>query len=368
MNRINAIIMKIKHYPFLTLSAVVLSFNLITSCISLDLDAISGSTLVWNSGSNNYFNREAYTTLPGPNKLVIDGEVEEVTEIKLSRLPLRTVTVKEAVYCPSGDSIAFKGAFRYDGYALCDILSSLKVDKASKEDFWPPVDIYIEVRNDRGDLAVFSWGEIFYSANPYGIVIAKRVTRVIPGKTGELWELPDRTQLVVESDLISERNIKSPSQITIKSLKGNYIVNRDPVVLENDPCRLALMSSLRDTLALITELPHELPLISHTTLFYGNSTGYKRVREFRGRQINRVLAPWFPSNEYRTIRSGMLSIAGVDGYRAAFSLAELINRNDHRDPLLVKEGNSFTLYAAGDAFADRCIKGLSEIRLIDRED
>jgi len=49
------------------------------SCISLDLDAISGSTLVWNSGSNNYFNREAYTTLQGPNRLFIDGEVEQTT-------------------------------------------------------------------------------------------------------------------------------------------------------------------------------------------------------------------------------------------------------------------------------------------------
>ena len=359
--------MKKRRYPLLILMAALLSCSLITSCISLDLDAISGSTLVWNSGSNNYFNREAYTTLPGPKKLVIDGEVEEVTEIKLSRFPLRTVTVKEAVYCPQGDSIAFKGAYRYDGYALCDILSTLKVDKASKEDFWPPVDIYIEVWNEQGDVAVFSWGELFYSANPYGIVIAKRVTRVIPGKTGELWELPDQTQLVVESDLISERNIKSPSRITIRSLKGNYIVNRDPIVLENDPGRLAVMSSLQDTQAVITDLPQNLPLISHTTLFYGNSTGYKRVREFRGLQINRVLAPWFPSDDYPSIRSGMLSVAGVDGYRAAFSLAELINRNDHRDPLLVKEGNSFTIYAAGDAFADRCIKGLSEIRLVNKQ-
>jgi hypothetical protein len=356
--------MKIKHVPFLTLSAVLLSGCLMPSCISLDLDAISGSTLVWNSGSNNYFNREAYTTLPGPKRLVIDGEVETETEIKLSRFPLRTVTVKEAVYCPEGDSIAFKGAYRYDGYALCDILSTLKVDKASKENFWPPVDIYIEVRNERGDMAVFSWGELFYSANPYGIVIAKRVTRVIPAKTGELWDLPDQMQLVVESDLISQRNIKSPSRITIRSLKGNYIVDRDPLVLENDPGRLALMSSLQDTLAVITELSDDLPLISHTTLFYGNSTGYKRVREFEGRQINRVLAPWFPANDYRAISSGILSIAGVDGYRAAFSLAELINRNDHRNPLLVKEGNGFTLYAAGDAFADRCIKGLREIRLV----
>jgi hypothetical protein len=95
--------------------------------------------------------------------------------------------------------------------------------------------------------------------------------------------------------------------------------------------------------------------------------GYKELREFKGQMLSRVLAPWFPSDDYPSIRSGILSIAGVDGYRAAFSIAELINRNDHREPLLVKEGNSFTIYAAGDAFADRCIKGLSEIRLVNKQ-
>lgn len=362
---INIPVMNIKHTFIQCAVAVLTAAGLTASCISVNLDAVSGSTLIWNSGSNNYFNREAYTTLTGPKKLLIDGEVEKETEIKLSRLPLRTVTVKEAVYCPGGDSIAFKGTFRYDGYALCDILSTIKVDKASKEDLWPPVDLYIEVRNEASDMAVFSWGEIFYSGNMYGIVIAKRVTRVIPGKTGELWELPGQMQLVAETDLISERNLKSPSRITIRSLRGNYIVNRDPAVLANDPGRLLIRSSLQDTLETITQFRDDLPLVDHTTLFYGNSMGYKELREFKGQMLSHVLAPWFPPDDYSSIRSGMLSVAGVDGYRAAFSLAEVINRNDHREPLLVREGDSFTLYAACDAFADRCVKGLSEIRLTD---
>ena len=338
------------------------------SCISLDLDAISGSTLVWNSGSNNYFNREAYTTLQGPNRLFIDGEVEQTTEIRLSRYPLRTVTVKEAVWCEEGDSIAFLGTFRYDGYALCDILSTLKVDKASKEDLWPPIDVYIEVRNDAGEMTVFSWGEIFYSANMYGIVIAKRVTRVIPGKTGELWKLPSTMKVVSETDLVSVRNIKNPTHITIRSLKGNYVVNRDSLVLENYPGRIGIQTSLEDTLAVITRPDSELPVITYPVLFYGNSTGYKGVREFSGQMLSRMIQPWFPSDDYKTVQTGMLSIAGVDGFRAAFSLAEVVNRNDNREILLMQRGKSFSLYTAPDAFADRCIKGLSEIRLIDPEE
>ncbi|MDD2289471.1 MAG: hypothetical protein PHT64_02705 [Bacteroidales bacterium] len=354
-------------HPFAGLILIGLAF-LAPSCIMLDLDAVSGSTLVWNSGSNNYFNREAYTTLQGPKKIFIDGEVEQPAEVKLSRFPLRTVTVKEATWCREGDSIAFLGTFRYDGYALCDILSSLRVDKASKEDLWPPIDLYIEVRNQAGDLAVFSWGEIFYPANMYGIVIAKRVTRVIPGKTGELWNLPTTTKLVSETDLVSVRNIKNPTHITIRSLRGNYVVNRDPLVLENDPGRIAIQTSLQDTLAVITRPDSDLPVISYPVFFYGNSTGYKGVREFSGQMLSRIIHPWFPPDDYNTVQTGMLSIAGVDGFRAAFSLSEVVNRNDHREILLMQKGKSFSLYTAPDAFADRCIKGLSEIRLIDREE
>ncbi|HHV40834.1 MAG TPA: hypothetical protein GXX61_05600 [Bacteroidales bacterium] len=338
-----------------------------SSCISVGLDAVSGSTLIWNSGSNNYFNREAYTTLSGPKKLWIDGEVEQPTEVKLSKFPLRTVTVKEATYCKEGDSIAFLGAYRYEGYALCDILSGLKVDKASKEDLWPPIDLYIEIRNQAGDKAVFSWGEIFYSANMYGIVIAKRVTRVIPGKTGELWDLPTEMKLISTTDQISVRNIPSPTHISVHSLRGNYVVNRAPEVLENDPGRLAVQTSFKDTAAVLTELPKDLPVVTYPVLFYGNSTGYKGIREFSGQMLSRVIAPWFPSNDYHTVQTGMLSIAGVDGFRAAFSVSEIVNRNDHKEILLRQDGVSFSIYTACDAFADRSIKGLSEIRLIQTE-
>lgn len=103
------------------------------------------------------------------------------------------------------DSAKFLGAFRYDGVALCDILSSVKIDKLSKEDFYPPVDLYVEVWNDAGEFAVFSWGEIIYSADVYNIIIAKAATRVVPSKTDEKWEIPSGSKLVVGTDLFAER-------------------------------------------------------------------------------------------------------------------------------------------------------------------
>lgn len=356
-----------KHFCYVGLACFALS---LASCQWLHIDAISGSTLVWQSGSNNFYNQEAATTLSGPSIIKLDGEVEKPVTVKLSKMPLRSVTVREVVYDQAGDSLAFKGTFRYDGYALCDILSALKVDKASKEDFWPPVDLYVEVSNDKGQKAVFSWGELFYSGNMYSIVIAKRVTRVIPGKTGELWTLPEQMKLVVESDLISQRNIDTPTRITVKSLKGNYVVNRDPIVFSQFDGTLRLMGAPQDTLAVLTTPPSDLPVVAYPLAYYGHGMGYKGVRTYQGQFLRDVLMPYFKGN-YEALRSGMLSISGVDGYRSSFALSEIINRNDQREVLLMfglgkgeEEGRtSFSLYAGCDAFADRSIKGLEEIRL-----
>jgi hypothetical protein len=52
-------------------------------------------------------------------------------------MPLRTVTVREVKYDGPRRFAVFQRHFPYDGYALCDILSSLKVNKDSTEDFWP---------------------------------------------------------------------------------------------------------------------------------------------------------------------------------------------------------------------------------------
>lgn len=352
--------MNFKNFLFFALPT--LAFAVLSSCQYLSIDAISGSTLVWESGSNNYFNQEASTTLEGPKYIVLDGEVEQERKIKLSKMPLRTVTVREVKYDGTGDSLSFKGTFRYDGYALCDILSSLKVNKDSKEDFWPPVDLYIEVSNDRGDRALFSWGELFYSNNMYGIVIAKRVTRVIPGKTGELWDLPSEMQLVVESDLISERNIPSPTRITVKSLKGNYIVNRDSTVFDNAPSDLFVTGLGKDT---VLSAPCQGPASrSNTIAYYGHGMGYKGIRTFSGQILREVIAPYFPAGNYRLLREGLLSVAAVDGYRVSFSVSEIMNRCDQQEPLLMFKDSAFTLFAACDGFADRSVKGLCEIRLI----
>lgn len=405
-----------KRFLFLVLGTVLLS-----SCKYFGIDAISGSTLVWQSGSNNFFNQEASTTLPGAKYITLTGEVEKDVTLKLSKMPLRSVTVRETRltgnsfkgtvisqgaftgswcdsiggYIPktaptkenpvqiapdgapsiSKEGLDFFGTYRYDGYALCDILSALRVDKLSKEEFWPPVDLYIEVSNEAGDRAVFSWGELFYSADMYSIMIAKRVTRVHTGKTGELWALPSQMQLVVKSDLYCERNIPNPTKITVRSLKGTYIVNRDSTVFVGQPDRVEVSvteNGNTSLLGIITKTDPSIPIFSYPEIYYGHGMGYKGEKVFRGQMIRDILAPYFSRTDAQSLRSGIVSVAAIDGYRASFSLSELINRNDASEPLLMHSfgkgeesgRETFSLFATCDAFADRSIKGLTEIRLI----
>jgi hypothetical protein len=68
------------------------------------------------------------------------------------------------------------------------------------------------------------------------------------------------------------------------------------------------------------------------------------------------------------LQSGMLCLAGIDGYRCALSYSEVFNRNDQQEFLLIKskpeeEGGLYQVFAAGDFFSDRAVKSLSEIHL-----
>lgn len=60
-------------------------------------------------------------------------------------------------------------------------------------------------------------------------------------------------------------------------------------------------------------------------------------------------------------------MAALDGYRVAISYAELFNRNDQQEFLLIEtskdeKGGKFRVFPACDFFSDRAVKALSEIR------
>ncbi len=62
--------------------------------------------------------------------------------------------------------------------------------------------------------------------------------RIVPSKTKELWTLPENSQIVCGSDLITERNIKNPSKITVKSYVLDIPVHKGLKPLYDDTLRI----------------------------------------------------------------------------------------------------------------------------------
>ena len=66
----------------------------------------------------------------------------------------------------------------------------------------------------------------------------------------------------------------------------------------------------------------------------------------------------------------MVVISAKDGYRSSFSLAEVLNRNDSEDFMVVDKGlddqhdGRFALFVPGDFFVDRNVRSIAKIEVL----
>lgn len=324
------------------------------------VDMITGATIGKYAETNDFFSTDPTQKLKGGFGMRVEGEVKKSDTIDIRTLYLRTVTSREV----SADDTSFIGAYRYDGYSLCDILGNFGHDKATKEDFYPTVDLYVEVSNAKGETAVFSWGEIFYSAQPHSIIVAVQATRVIPGKTEEKWPLPDSIRLVVANDAFNARFISNPTKIVVKSIDVKYAIDRD---IKNYDGPICLVDKKGTVLSEISELPEELGEIRYDLNTYGHGMGSKGFKTYRGKALKYLLEEVFPVSPER-LQGGLFIVAAADGYRAAYSYAEIMARSDGNYTLISdngKEKKGFLIFHPADFFVDRQIKTVNEIRLME---
>lgn len=102
--------------------------------------------------NNFYDNAETFDLKM--NKLKIEGEITNPSEVDFSKLPIHSVIVKETLIGANGDS--FTGAFRYDGYSLYDILNNCNLNKKNADVFKPIIDLFVEIENEKGEKAIIS--------------------------------------------------------------------------------------------------------------------------------------------------------------------------------------------------------------------
>jgi hypothetical protein len=312
--------------------------------------------------TNDFYSGAETVTLPGTTTIEVDGEIANPGGIDLTRLPLRSMIVKETIFKDGGN--AFVGAYRYDGYALDEVLNRVVLQKKNEKEFRRIIDAYVEVSNDRGDSVVLSWGEIYYPIHRHEILIATRVMHIVPSKSKDLWPLPTETRLIVPSDLITERNIANPTRITVRSLDDPYKVAGAGARLFSPDFAIARHGRTVARATATGAATQEYP-----TVFYGRGRGIHGVTTFKGVTLKAVLQPHVPVTR-ESLRRGLLTAEGHDGYRAAYTAAEVMNRCDQSEVLVIDDGQAdggrFRLFASNDYFSDRAVKALSEIRSVER--
>ncbi len=288
----------------------------------------------------------------------VGGEVENPGPVELASLPVRELAVKELAFAEGRPQ--FKGSYFFSGYSLYDILNS-KIVKKAGGDFKPEVDLYVVVENDKGEKAVFSWGEIYYARNNFNALIYRSARSVTTGRKKD-WPLPEEPRLVCSDDLYNTRFIANPVKITVRSAPGAYpgekhaaayspefrIVAGEKITVVKEPAKLAEKRE-------------------YISSGYGHGTGFKGVKTAEGFVFKEILAKTAgiaPQDSGSTL----VIISAGDAYRAAFSLSEFVNRGDNADFLVTDrgqdEGGRFALYSAADFFVDRNVSSMAKIELI----
>lgn len=315
-----------------------------------------------NDRTNNFFDNEDTYLLPHSMKVEVAGEIANPGVINLKKLPIHSVIVKEAL--PKGNSTKFVGSYRYDGYSLYDILNEYILAKKNATDFRPIIDLYVEVENDKGDKVRISWGELYYPVHLHEIIIATKVMHIVPSKTKEYWPLPEESKLVIASDLLTCRNISNPTKITIKSLEKDFVVKKGMENMWQEKATIKVNGLEKESLS---QLPADLTDLSYPNIFYGRGKGIHGVTPFIGSELKALLKRYVETDA-KKLQTGMVTISGMDGYRAAFTLSEIMNRNDQSEILIIDKDNyegagKFSIYPACDFFSDRAIKSVAEIHI-----
>jgi len=316
------------------------------------------------AGQTNDFYDDAPTVkLKGSTKILVTGELQKDVTIDVTRLPKHSITVKETTLTEG--KVGFTGAYRYDGYSIYDILDGVLLKKKNEAEFPPIIDLYVEITNDRGESVVFSWGEIYYPVNRHRLIIATSVARIVPSKAKDLWPLPAETKIVAGNDLITSRNISNPVKITVKSLDSKYPINKGMTPLYSETMKICVNGKQR---AILTEMPEGTDSETFKTVFYGRGMGIHGTTPFTGGMVHQLLGDYYKLTPV-ALQKGLVVIAGLDGYRAAFTLSEIVNRNDQQELLIIDRDNyegagRFSLFPAGDFFSDRAIKAVMEIDML----
>jgi hypothetical protein len=315
------------------------------------------SALAFGQDHNSLFENPESKTY-AIKSIMVQGEVQTPGPVDLNSLPLRSGAIKELAF-ENGKQV-FKGAFFVTGYSLYDILDGKKFKKAPDNKFSPPVDLYAIVENDKGEKAVFSWGEIYYR-DSFDILIAKSVSAINPARSNTKWVLPEEPRLMCGGDLLNVRFLSNPTKITVKSYRGNFASEKPKDVYSPE---FKIETSAGSVT--IGEISPSVEKRTLSNVSYGHGMGYKGVLNLTGFRLKDLIESKINPGD---MRDTIAVASAKDGYRVVLSASEILNRNDNQDFILVDRKGSaeegrYLLFEPGDFFADRDVRAVEKIELV----
>jgi hypothetical protein len=352
---------KIKHID--SLFYLTLIFLYMNSCglLSDSYDAITGATGMLTSEGNSPFHRSDEKSLE-TGSLEIAGEVADPGLVNLTDHYKREIIIKDAR--PAGGmDVRFKGAYRYRGYSLFDILHPFVIQKKNIEEFRPATDLYIIIENETGSKAVFSWSEIFHTNILHQVIIATEVAPVESYRQDGEFETCEKWMVVCGTDLFSYRTLENPVKIEIRSFdKKTYVVDRDMDTRHSPSITVIAGNDVTFTISKNEKADN----ISYYSIFYGMGMGYHSVSTFQGPPLDFFIGDKLHLFDEQWNNWGLVCFAGIDGYRAIYSFSELFNRADQVRPILAVSDNNpddgyYRIFHPASFYADRSVKSLSEI-------
>ncbi len=316
-----------------------------------------------------------FVSVPSLLALTIDGTVKkplDLTTDDLTKFESVSVRLNEI----KRDN-TYHGVFTYRGVPLRSLLELAAIQKTGPG-FNRPLDLAVVVYGKGGKMATLSWGEIFYR-NPSDVIVALAATPVMPhhGNCGDchaptffepVLNLLKRKvgfpKLVVTNDFFTDRSIEDVVRVEVVDLK-KYREKKKMNPLFSPKFILPDGQGKTMEIADLAAYPH----IEVDAKDVGDGRGYHGWKRFGGVSLRALMKN---ANVGQNMNTGIL-VSSVDGYQILLSYGEVflapggerIILADHTGKTPLKDGGKFCLIIPDDVAADREVKAVDRIEIID---
>jgi precorrin-2 methylase len=303
----------------------------------------------------------------------IIGSVRQPLNLTLEDLQkLETVTVRLNEVTRDHQ---YNGAFYFRGIPLKTLLELAYIQK-EETDFSKHIDLAILVRNKDGKQTILSWGEVFCS-NPAEIVLAFSGTPIMPHGECKRCHTPEVYQtrldvlsrrvgypkLVVANDFYTDRSLEDVTNIEVVDLHLKMPIKKTPDLFSPG---FSITGGVKQTLNVSDLSSH--PRAEAPAKMIGDGVGYHGLESYGGVHLSELLKKAGVTPDLNQA----IVISAPDGYRTLLSCGEVFLSSKGKGIMIadqvanqpVKKGGKFKLILPDDLSADRSVKAVNKIEVM----